>query len=58
VPQPGSASCQGHLMAISNHSSGASGASGNANASAGPGYFMHSSTHAGIVAYVDSYCTA
>jgi hypothetical protein len=43
-------------MAISNHSSGGDGASGNANASAGPGYFLHSSTHAEVAGYVDSYC--
>lgn len=56
VPVPGAANCQGHLIAISNHSSGADGASGNANASAGPGYFLGSSTHAAIVEYVNSYC--
>jgi hypothetical protein len=56
VPVPGTADCQGHLIAISNHSSGSDGASGNPNASAGPGYFLHSSTHAEIAAYVADYC--
>lgn len=56
VPDPGTASCQGHLMAISNHASGADGASGNEKASAGPGYFLHSSTHEMVADYVDSYC--
>lgn len=56
VPVPGTASCQGHLFAISNHYSGAYGASGNPNASAGPGYFLHSSTHDESVDYADSYC--
>jgi hypothetical protein len=56
VPVPGTASCQGHLIAISNHASGADGASGNPNASAGPGYFLHSSTHEVVQEYVDSYC--
>ncbi|HKT44231.1 MAG TPA: hypothetical protein VJQ85_05475 [Gaiellaceae bacterium] len=52
VPVPGAASCQGNLIAISNHSSGPDGS----NASAGPGYFLHSSTHDAIVEYVDGYC--
>ena len=56
VPVPGTASCQGNLVAIANHSSGADGASGNSNASTGPGYFLHSSTHDGIVGYADYYC--
>ena len=56
VPVPGTADCQGHLIAISNHASGSGGASGNANASAGPGYFLGSSTHDAIVEYVDGYC--
>lgn len=56
VPVPGTASCQGHLIAISNHASGAYGASGNPKASAGAGYFLGSSTHAETVAYVNSYC--
>ena len=51
VPVPGTSNCQGQLIAISNHSSG-----GNANSSAGPGYFLHSSTHADVSAYVASYC--
>ena len=55
-PVPGAANCHGHLVAVANHSSGADGASGNAGASAGPGYFMHSSTHDGIVEYVGEVC--
>lgn len=57
IPVPGTSNCQGHLIAISNHSSGSDGASGNANSSAGPGYFLHSSTHADVSAYVASYCS-
>lgn len=45
VPVPGASNCQGHLMAISNHSSGH-----------GPGYYLHSDTHADVVEYVESYC--
>jgi hypothetical protein len=51
------ADCKGHVMAISNHSSGAYGASGNPKASAGPGYFLGSSTHAEVAPYVAEYCT-
>jgi hypothetical protein len=43
-------------VAISNHSSGADGASGNSKASAGPGYFLHSATAGAIAAYRAEYC--
>ncbi|MDE3191637.1 MAG: hypothetical protein KGL94_12555 [Acidobacteriota bacterium] len=56
VPVPGTHSCGGQLVAISNHASGAYGASGNANASAGPGYFLGSSTAVGIADYRAEYC--
>jgi len=56
-PQPNTPNCKGHVMAISNHSSGAYGASGNPKASAGPGYFLGSSTHAEVAPYVAEYCT-
>jgi hypothetical protein len=56
VPVPGTKSCGGHLFAISNHASGADGASGNPTASAGPGYFLGSDTHAEMVAYENEYC--
>ena len=55
-PQPGTPTCAGHVMAISNHSSGAYGASGNPKSSAGAGYFLGSSTHAEVVPYVAEYC--
>jgi hypothetical protein len=56
VPVAGTANCQGHLIAISNHASGSRGASENSAASAGPGYFLGSSTHEAMVEYIDSYC--
>jgi hypothetical protein len=43
-PDPDAASCNGLVVAISNHSSGLPGASGNPDASAGPGYFLGEST--------------
>jgi len=45
IPVLGTASCQGHLIAISNHASGH-----------GPGYYLHSDTHAAVSDYVQSYC--
>jgi hypothetical protein len=56
-PVPGRANCQGQLIAISDQSSGAYGASGNAKASAGPGYFLHQSTHAVMVEYSAGFCS-
>ncbi len=56
VPVPGTPSCDGQLVAISNHASGAYGASGNPKASAGPGYFLHSATAANIAEYRAEYC--
>jgi hypothetical protein len=43
-------------MAISNHSSGLYGASGNPKSSAGAGHFLGSSTHDEVVPYVTEYC--
>jgi hypothetical protein len=57
-PEPGTSNCHGHVMAISNHSSGAYGASGNPKSSAGAGYFLGSSTHAEVVPYVAEYCAS
>lgn len=45
VPIPGTPNCKGHLIAISNASSGH-----------GPGYYLHSDTHDAVVEYVESYC--
>lgn len=45
IPVPGASNCQGHLIAISNHSSGH-----------GPGYYLHSDTHDAVTEYVQSYC--
>jgi hypothetical protein len=56
-PVPGAANCHGQLMAISDQASGAYGASGNAKASAGPGYFLHQSTHAAVVEYTTEVCS-
>jgi hypothetical protein len=53
VPVPGTPSCNGQLVAIANHSGGAS---GNPNASAGPGYFLHSETAGAIADYRAEYC--
>jgi hypothetical protein len=57
-PQPDTANCAGLVMAISNHSSGAYGASGNPKSSAGAGYFLGSSTHGEVVPYVADYCAS
>ena len=37
---PGSNGCNGNIVATFNHDSGSGGASGNQNASAGPGFFL------------------
>jgi hypothetical protein len=55
-PEPGTPNCAGHVMAISNHSSGIYGASGNPKSSAGAGHFLGSSTHDEVVPYVTEYC--
>ncbi len=43
-PEPGTPSCSGLVVAMADHYSGPNGASGNPGASAGPGYFLGSST--------------
>jgi phosphoribosylcarboxyaminoimidazole (NCAIR) mutase len=57
-PVPGAPNCHGQLMAISNHASGAYGASGNPRASAGAGYFLGSATHAVVAEITAEVCTA
>jgi hypothetical protein len=44
-PVPGTPSCGGHLIAVSNLASGH-----------GPGYFLHRDTHAAIVEYQNEVC--
>jgi hypothetical protein len=48
TPTPGSPGCVGQIVATFNHNSGAAGASGNPNASAGPGYFLGPDTAAAV----------
>ncbi|HVB04987.1 MAG TPA: hypothetical protein VNF07_01900 [Acidimicrobiales bacterium] len=50
------ASCSGTIVAATNHDSGPFGASGNPNASAGPGYFLHSGAHEGITTIRAEFC--
>jgi len=47
-PVAGTPSCNGLIIALFNHESGADGPSGNPNSSAGPGPFLGSETHEGI----------
>jgi hypothetical protein len=56
TPTPGSPGCVGHIVATTNHNSGQFGASGNPNASAGPGYFLGPSTPAAIAAVRAAFC--
>jgi hypothetical protein len=46
---PGTASCSGLIVALTNHDSGSYGASQNPNSSAGPGYFLRSLSHDAIL---------
>lgn len=55
-PAAGAPGCTGLVVAYSNHYSGAGGASGNADASAGPGYFLGSDIAAAITAVRDHHC--
>jgi uncharacterized membrane protein len=55
-PDPGAPSCSGLVVAISNESSGGSGASGNATASAGPGYFLGPVSADAIALVRNGYC--
>ncbi len=48
--------CQGSIVATFNHNSGVFGASGNPNASAGPGYFLKQGTSEAVRAVQESFC--
>jgi hypothetical protein len=52
-PDPG---CQGQIVAAINHASGPFGASGNPNASAGPGYFLGPDTSEAVHAVKETFC--
>ena len=53
-PSAGSPGCTGLIVAEFNHNS--IGASGNPNASAGPGYFLRQGTAAAVHAVQGSFC--
>jgi hypothetical protein len=53
---PAPTSCDGQVVAFTNHISGSSGASDSASASAGPGYFLGPETSAGIAAVRNEFC--
>jgi hypothetical protein len=55
-PATGSPGCNGLIVATFNHNSGVLGASGNPNASAGPGYFLKQATSDGVHAVQDFFC--
>lgn len=48
--------CEGRIVATFNHNSGAFGASGNPNASAGPGFFLKQDTSEAVQAVMDRFC--
>lgn len=48
--------CQGQIVATFNHDSGPFGASGNPNASAGPGYFLGPDTSAAVQGVMQEFC--
>jgi len=52
-PDPG---CGGQIVATFNHASGQFGASGNPNASAGPGYFLKQDTSEVVHAVKEAFC--
>ena len=54
---PESPGCAGRTVALINHNSGPFGASGNPNASAGPGYFLGTSTAAAVHAAQAGGCS-
>ena len=56
TPVPGESRCQGAIVATINHISGVFGPSGNPNASAGPGVFLHQNTHAAILDVREAFC--
>jgi hypothetical protein len=53
APVPG---CQGRIVAEFNHNSGEAGASGNPNASAGPGYFLGPNTASAVHEVMQDFC--
>jgi hypothetical protein len=55
-PTVGSASCSGLVVAFENQDSGPFGASGNPNASAGPGYFLGSDSAGAIASVREEFC--
>jgi hypothetical protein len=54
--QPPDAGCEGRIVATLNHLSGLAGASGNPNASAGPGYFLKQDTAEAVLGVKDASC--
>lgn len=54
---PAPAACDGQAIVLINHVSGPSGASGNVQASAGPGYFLGSATAGGITDIRNEFCS-
>jgi hypothetical protein len=54
--QPSDPGCQGRIVATFNHDSGPFGASGNPNASAGPGYFLGPDTSEAVHAVMETFC--
>jgi hypothetical protein len=55
-PAAGSPGCNGLIVADTNHMSGPYGASGNPNASAGPGYFLKQGTPDAIQRVREAFC--
>ncbi len=54
--QPANPGCAGKVVAGINHSSGVSGASGNPQSSAGPGYFLRQGTSEAVHGAMDELC--
>jgi hypothetical protein len=54
--QPLDPGCEGRIIATFNHASGPFGASGNPNASAGPGYFFGPGTSEAVHAAKETFC--
>jgi hypothetical protein len=54
--EPLAPGCMGQAVATLNHESGAFGASGNPNASAGPGYFLGPDTSEAVHAAQETAC--
>jgi hypothetical protein len=53
----GSPGCNGLIVATINHTSGDFGASGNPNASAGPGYFLKEETPDAVQGVQEAFCS-